>query len=97
MASEVWKGFGVENQAVGAGGITITIPNGDRAFSCSVDNIGGGSINAMLNTEIADYPAGSGVPIASNKAYTWCSSTTQRIVSITLFSADGSVANVSFS
>jgi hypothetical protein len=100
MAVEVWKGYSKEDVAVTDAGIEIIIPNGDRAFVCSVDNAGASNLRAVLNTAFADKTTDQGVTIRGDKAYTFVSMTqNQRIYSVTLFCKSGetTTANVSFS
>jgi hypothetical protein len=100
MATEVWKGYGVEGQAVTDAGVVVTIPNNDRAYVVSVDNEGANTVRVVLNTALADYVADSGVVIRADKAYTFVSrNDNQQIRSVLLICATGETAtvNVSFS
>lgn len=100
MAYETWKGYGQSSVSVVAAATAVkhTIPDGDRAFICSVDNEGTGKVFAKINTEVADFDETVAIPIRSDKAYTWYSKTeNQRITSVTIYSTDGSTVNIAFS
>lgn len=100
MATEVWKGYGEEGVAVTDAGVSVEIPDSNRAYVCSVDNEGVGTVRAVLNTAAEDYVAGTGVVIRGDKAYTFVSRYEgQPIRSVLLISASGetATANVSFS